>query len=223
VHVRELLSYPQLQEVLADQYRHGIRSAQRNYLDSAADEDAVTGALGQALTNEGTLFIDGVGRVRWETRYKKFRGRGGGAGEKRLGGDGVFEIRLHDEVGLESRKSLVFQAKNKKLRLKESGLRHQAEQIASLPGGGLVIYYSDEGYTAFEAGAVVNGTANPREDEPLAEFLADGFLKCTRGSFAYYYDAHREAIVLSTPDGDVVIRDLPLGIRVRTQLCVVLI
>lgn len=126
--ISEMLANDVVRGVLADHYRVSIAAAVRGYADSAADEDAVTGALGQALRGEGTIRLDGK-VVRWTTRYRKLRGRGRGAPEKMLGADGIFEVELEDDEGVRSRKSLPFQAKNNSPSYGDSHLRRQAKGL----------------------------------------------------------------------------------------------
>lgn len=203
-------------DILAAQYRSAIARAEEGYRRHVADEDAVTGGLGEAMRASGRVRLSDGSVVTWTTTYTKLRGRGANPPEKRMGADGVFEIELQDALGRISRKSVAFQAKKNGRRSPDKRLRAQADQLAQLPGGGLVVVYTLNGYFAGDAQAYAT-KQDLVPQRSLTDVLAGSFLACERGSSRYYYDAVREVIVVSTPQGDLEIRKIPIRHRIRTR------
>ena len=111
MHVEELLGSPAVREAIVGHYRRGVQAAVEGYPHARADEDTVTGALGQALLARGAFQAEDGRIVTWHTSYTRFGSSGRtDAAEPRYGADGVFEIQLTDEDGVTTRKSLLFQA-----------------------------------------------------------------------------------------------------------------
>src|SRR5262245_812344 len=134
---------------IGEQIHDAVRAAEKNYEAYSADEDAVTGALGGTFdrTVKGREVVNGT-RYRWRTRTTKLRGRGPRALEKETGADGLFEIEVQGAHGIiVARKSLPFQAKNASYG-NRAKLAEQAQKIAQLPGGGCIVHYSPDAYTA---------------------------------------------------------------------------
>lgn len=188
MHITELLSIPELRDALKRQYRDGISAAVQGYADSAADEDSVTGALGQALRGGGVVDIGAGKCVKWITRYRKLRGRGKNAPEKEWGADGLFEVETIDDSGILSRKTLPFQAKNNSPKYGNSDLIKQAKKIAAFPGGGIVVNYKPNGYVAVDARFVANRDDAGNHESPLADKLSEEFLLCKIGSPSYIFE-----------------------------------
>ena len=215
--ISEVLQNERIRRELSDHYRSGVAAAVHEYADSAADEDAVTGALGQALRLQGELTMPDGRIVRWFTRYRKLRGRGRKAPEEHLGADGLFEIEMEDEEGDRSRKSLPFQARNRAAGYGDSLLRGQAKRLNAFPGGGVVINYRPEGYVAVDARLVAEGGATRNSEVPLADALAEDFIGCRRGSTAYLFEPSVGGVLLVHGSFLMVRRWLPRH-RVRTTL-----
>ncbi len=216
MHVEELLAIPQAREVLGGHYRRGVAAAVEGYQHSRADEDSVTGALGQALLGRGAFQVPDGRVVTWNTSYTRFGSSKDGA-EPRYGADGIFEIQLTDDDGITTRKSLLFQAKKEAYTYGDARLRRQARQIASVPGGGVVIDYQPGKFVAMDAGAVARNDER-RAERDLAELLAEEFVACTRGSSAYSFDPEAETISVFTVNGRLIVRRLPIGHRIRTTV-----
>src|ERR1700689_1754658 len=98
---------------LREHYYTGVKAAEIGYEYNAADEDAVTGALGQALVTHGNRIVEVDGEVfGWRATHFKVGGRGKNAPERRLGADGIFQLEVRNRFGrLIRRKGLLFQAK----------------------------------------------------------------------------------------------------------------
>jgi hypothetical protein len=194
--ISELLQDEGIRRTLSDHFRSGVAAAVRGYADGSADEDAVTGALGQALRAQGELAMSDGRIVWWATRYRKLRGRGRIAPEKHLGADGLFEVEMEDEERDRSRKSLPFQARNAAVGYGDSLLRGQAKRLSAFPGGGVVINYRPEGYVAIDASLVAEGEATRNSEVPLADALAGDFIGGRRGSSAYLFEPSVGGVLL---------------------------
>lgn len=193
--ISDLLKDETLRRTLANHYHRGIEAAVEAYEDNAADEDAVTGALGQALRGQGAVVLnDKV--IGWKTSYRKLRGRGANAPEKHFGADGIFEVEVEDGDGLLSRKSLPFQAKNDVASYGKADLVDQAAKLTGFPGGGIVVNYRPDGYSAVDAKSVASKDVNRRDERPLAEVLSDEFLACKCGSTAYFFEPALKGVIL---------------------------
>src|SRR5260221_8457658 len=89
--------------------------------------------------------------------YRKIRGRGPNAPEKRYGADGVFQISVSDRHGrIVRQKALPFQSKMN-WRGKNAFLANQANHMEQELGGGLVIDFSQNGYKACPSQSLAAG------------------------------------------------------------------
>jgi hypothetical protein len=73
----------------------GVKAAEMRFKYNAADEDSLTGALGERLTEPTPIVIQsGNEAFEWRTEAYKIRGRGRSAVEHELGADGIFQLEL---------------------------------------------------------------------------------------------------------------------------------
>ena len=110
--LQELLPEDVISQI-REQYASGIKIAERLFEKNSADEDAVTGALGQELTRIGKIPVN-VGELLYEVEfdYQKLRGRGAKAPENFTGADGIFQISVFTCKGeVLFSKGLPFQSK----------------------------------------------------------------------------------------------------------------
>jgi hypothetical protein len=123
-------------EALQDRYAAGVSNAEALFDQHAADEDSVTGGLGQALAAREPMYFSGPGgQYRVNVSYRKLRGRGDGAPERFLGADGIFQIEVLGGSGDRIRtKGLPFQAK-KGWKGKDQALLNQAKKNGSFRSG----------------------------------------------------------------------------------------
>ena len=149
------------------------------------DEDVLTGHLGANLTTHARqVWVsegERTGYWTWSLKYRKFRGRGAGATEKKLGADGIFEVLLNDSGRVQS-KSMLFQSKM----AGPGGARQLAEQCAKLSTwreAAAVFSYATSGFEAMTLDAVLGARGDLRNAKglPLDEFLANVFVKCVVG------------------------------------------
>jgi hypothetical protein len=107
----DLLLPDGLKALIRDRYLAGVSDALAKYPFSAADEDSLTGALGNSISMpQAVVFGDGQRRYSYQVSYRKIRGRGPRAPEKQLGADGIFQIEVTDDHGRQT-KGLPFQSK----------------------------------------------------------------------------------------------------------------
>lgn len=128
---------PLVIETLRDRYLAAVADAQAGFADARADEDALTGALGQELSRRPELFVtDGLDQYVMRVDWKKLRGRGHNAPERLYGPDGIFQLKVVDESGrVLVKKGLPFQAKTN-WKGTNSRLAKQSEDINMCLGGG---------------------------------------------------------------------------------------
>src|SRR6267142_683462 len=135
---------------IARQYRRAAAEAVADFEGQRGDEDALTGALGSVLRSHanGSLTVNGKNYM-WRTTSRKLRGRGRGAPERRTGMDAMIELEVWDGDELKARKSLPLQSK-KTWRGTDPLLRDQAQKIADLAAGGIVIDFEPDKYWAVD-------------------------------------------------------------------------
>lgn len=144
-----------------------------------------------ANQEEDTLTGDYLGRLRtgintrddwsWKIKYHKFRGRGKGAYEKKVGADGIITIEIQKN-GIRETKSIIFQAKKK-------GNNQTTNQLSkmksTLPDGNMMIVFSPDGYF----GETGDGFTNDRNLKTrIGDYLADVFVECKNGQWGVEYD-----------------------------------
>jgi hypothetical protein len=184
----------------------GVADAEANFDDSFADEDSLTGALGQAIAHTHPVRIQ-IGDQEYIVRvhYRKVRGRGPRAPERPFGADGVFQIAVLNRDGRPVwRKGLPFQSKKNWMGA-DANVVTQARKMIETAGTGLVIDYSENGYTACPADIVVEREGRARELRqarqlrPLGQVLGNDFLECRIGREGLYFDSGTEAFEFEKP------------------------
>jgi hypothetical protein len=196
--VKDLLP-ESVRHLIRDRYLAGVADAEAQFEFNKADEDSLTGGLGQAISMAEPLAhrINGETYI-WQTYYRKIRGRGPSAPERTLGADGVFQIEVLDRQGkVLRRKGLPFQAK-KNWSGRDGKLVGQIGDMLREAGQGIAIDYSPRGYTACTAEDVV--TMDGRKSalqtagrmRPLGQILGNDFLDCTIGRPGLFYDEATE-------------------------------
>ncbi|HTV39470.1 MAG TPA: hypothetical protein VMF08_02770 [Candidatus Sulfotelmatobacter sp.] len=169
----------------------GVADAEAKFSFNEADEDAVTGALGQAIsTDKPVLFKGANGNYAYQITSAKVVGRGPNALEKRMGADAIFQVAVIKEKKTVFSKGLPFQAKMM------GGFRNkcaleQAEKLLQTSGTGIVVRYSSEGYCGMEAKEVVRqekaSQASPKpKPQKLATIFGNEFLRCRIGKIDLY-------------------------------------
>lgn len=198
--MKDLLPQAVLDEI-GRQYRSAVEMASHDFEDFAADEDSVTGALGQTMKNvvKGTITIGGR-EFGWSTTARKLRGRGANAPEKKIGADALVELEVWDTDGTMAGQKLVAIQTKTEWTGKDRLLPGQAKKLSKLSGGGIVVDFREGDYRAVEANVVARAKGDRRNvpDEkvrPFGDVLAGDFLECLVGSRDTYFDAEREILV----------------------------
>lgn len=206
--------------ILRDRYLAGVSDAEEAFDQHSADEDSLTGALGQSLVMKEPLTFDsGSDIYHVKIDYRKIRGRGPGAPEKRYGTDGFFQIAVMDAQGRAiRRKALPFQAKVN-WRTKDRTLANQAASMQQHIGSGLVVDYSSRGYRACSAGLVIEAQGSRRtldqknQMRSLGQILANDFLNCTIGTRDLFYDPNTEHFLTAEHDQHLITTFVERGRR----------
>jgi hypothetical protein len=202
--MRDLVPEPVLR-VIRDRYLAGTADAIAEFASNQADEDSLTGALGQAMSLSPISYRIRDQEFRLRIYYAKLRGRGRNAPEKRFGADGIFQIEVRDENGRVLRsKGLPFQAK-KNWSGTNRLLAHQAREMSRELGDGLVIDFRREGYAACSARIAIELEGNRKSIQrsgafrALGQILAHDFVDCTAGIQDLYYNPDTETFDRRTP------------------------
>jgi hypothetical protein len=191
---------PDVLRALRDRIKGGIADAEAKFHLNDADEDAVTGALGQAIsTAEPILFSSTDGDYALSIVSRKIRGRGLGAPEKHLGADGIFQIRVDIAGKTLFTKGLPFQCKMRG-GFSNQSVRKQATDLFRTAKTGVIIRYSEKGYS----GVDVRDMPKPsmpglREIQPpvssLASIFGEHFLNCEIGLRGLTFDREKDFAV----------------------------
>ena len=101
------LIYGLIEAHIAERAQH----AQEGWEGGSDDEDTLTGDLGATFRTPWSSPIRTNGDTwSWRMRYKKFRGHGPGAVEKKSGADGILQVEVTRGSEVQF-KGLLFQAK----------------------------------------------------------------------------------------------------------------
>jgi hypothetical protein len=204
--------------------RNRVQHAEDGWDAGSDEEDTLTGDLGSSIrTSAHTHFENGT-RWEWRISYKKFRGRGANAAEKRLGADGIVQVEVLPSAGTQIiiTKGILFQAK-KVSSASRRDLLGQLQLMEDLaPGGSAVFEYGPDGYRASDGDDILTLSAEtrsvPHAREPLSAYLADRFLPCLTGLRGMYYNANRDHLIIPV-GGDVIkIADLRLRHRIGIEI-----
>jgi hypothetical protein len=85
----------ELIDLIGDRIKAGVSDAEGKFGLNAKEEDALTGALGHAISTPRPMTLQSPqGTFVYEIRSFKLRGRGPEAPEKRLGADAIFQVAV---------------------------------------------------------------------------------------------------------------------------------
>jgi hypothetical protein len=186
---------------IRDRFYAGITAAELRFRFNSADEDALTGALAQALIEPETMLVrTEQGVFGWRATSHKLRGRGRGAPESRIGADGIFQLEVFNMEGeLILKKGLLFQSKVDWTGT-DQRLLGQARMLLLQSESSIVIDYTKDGYQAIPASEVVAAGGNRRQiatgsNKELSEVLGDEFVGCLVGDQGMFWDSERERLI----------------------------
>lgn len=186
-------------DIIRGHYALGVANAEAFYEQHSADEDSITGALGQALARaEPIRYQQGFDEFQISVTYKKIRGRGRGAPERIYGADGIFQLSVKDKDGRVALiKGLPFQSK-KGWTGRNNELFNQATKMEESFPGGIVIDFGPSGYKACRAKDVISSQGNRRVADrhtlvkSLEQALSYDFINCHIGRRGLFYDSDNE-------------------------------
>lgn len=192
---------PHVIEEIRAHYALGIANAEAFYDEHSADEDAVTGALGQALARaEPFLIQKKFDEYLIHISYRKIRGRGPNAPERLLGIDGIFQLSVKNIEGdIAAVKGLPFQSK-KNWKGVNKELLGQVVKMEHASPGGIVIDFSSSGYKACTTADVIasNGSRTVADRhhsiKSLQQILCYDFLDCRVGRRGLFFDPKIETL-----------------------------
>ena len=198
-------------------------SAQSAWSAANEEEDTLTGDFcGRLRTEPRRISVNRRQQWEWSIRYKKFRGRGPKAFEKRSGADGIIVVEVKPTANGETLyKSLLFQAKKGDLQINSDVLEQVRKMERIAHGSSAVFEYRKDGYRAVPGTFFLERKSDRRDlvrrnENPLGSFLSDDFLPCNSGIRGMYYDAVRERLLVPTPRNGV--RAMRLELRHRLTI-----
>lgn len=197
--MRDLLPEAVLQS-LREHYYAAVMAAEIGYDRNAENENAVTGALGQALFTPDIRIIQVNGQVYgWRAFHEVLSSQGRGTAEREFGADGVFQLELLDRFRtVVRRKALLFQAK-KNWNGANKRLLKQAEQMVAYTPSAIVVDYRHAGFSAVGALDVIKAGGNRRHIPParnkrLGEILGDDFVWCRIGDVGVFWNPETQTL-----------------------------
>lgn len=188
-----------IMSLIRDRYLAGVADAEAQFELSRADEDSLTGALGQSISS-GAAWTYSSGQQSFEVQisYRKIRGRGKGAPEKIYGTDGLFQIIVYDETdAMVFVKGLPFQAKTEWKGV-DRRLSDQAGRMVRSTHTGLIVNYKKDKFdacaakTAVEAEGSIELAEKAGSVKSLGQLLGNDFLDCKIGAEGLFFDPETE-------------------------------
>jgi hypothetical protein len=191
----------QVSESIREYITRVVAQAESGYTSAQEKEDAVTGALGEALRTKEDQLVNVTdsqlpGVWRWSIGYSNLGSGAADSTESIVGADGVLEIRVGN-AEIDQQKCAVFQAKNG--RRKDARLLSQCIKMSTWREASFVLCYSSAGYFAYELDEVLytNGTlakSKVGDGVSLASWIVDWFVACRNGHRELYYDKTRRRL-----------------------------
>ena len=113
---------------------------------SEVDEDVITGGFFSRLGKD--QIYDDENNMRWKIEWRKF-GNSGENAEKKIGADGIIQIRIVDKNNKDLfKKGLLFQAKKGN---NKQGIKDQMEKMRGFGEKySSIVHYSEDGVYAYE-------------------------------------------------------------------------
>lgn len=189
----------QVTDSIRDYVTRAVAQAESGYTSAQEKEDAVTGALGEALRTKEDQLVNVTdsqvpGIWRWSISYANLGSGAIGSTESVVGADGVLEIRV-GAAELDQQKCSLFQAKN--TRRKDAKLLSQCIKMSTWREASFVLSYSSAGYFAYQLDEVLSNKgslAKAANGVPLASWIVDWFVGCRNGHTELFYDKTRRRL-----------------------------
>jgi hypothetical protein len=180
------------------------------FLSANEEEDTLTGDLGATLRikNQKVFVkasqIEVPGEWTWSIDYHKFRGRGPGATENKLGADGLFELTLTIGARVE-KKSILFQSK---VDWKDdSNLIKEAIKLTTWREAAFILNFTQTEFEAIDLDTIIASRGKKPQKMtsiPLDRFIGRNFLDCLVGDIDLRYDAVSRKLVWRATSGQIV-------------------
>lgn len=193
------------------------------YFSANEEEDALTGDLGATLRIKNQkVFVPNKqevsGEWTWGIDYHKFRGRGPGATENKLGADGLFELTLKVGNRIE-KKSLLFQSKINWL--DDVNLIKEAIKLTTWREASFILNFTASEFEAIDLDSIIASRGKRNEKIrviSLDKFIGTTFLDCIVGDVDLKYDAVARRIIWRTTSGQIVATKFSIPQRISIQI-----
>ena len=180
--------------------RHAEITAIADFPQTSKDEDTIVESFGSRIrcrekaVEVGSNVQERPGTWRWSISHTRFRGRGPGALEKKIGADVIVQmnVSVRNRAHLGS-KSLLVQAK--KNWTSDARLFEQAARLLTWREAASVINLTAKRFEAFNIDDVIAAKGKrPSSYELLSDYLLKEFVSGELGDETLRYDAHRESL-----------------------------
>ncbi|MDR6563197.1 MULTISPECIES: J domain-containing protein [unclassified Arcicella] len=195
------------------------------YNSANEEEDTLTGDLGATLRikNQKVFVEKGQkelpGYWKWSIDYHKFRGRGPGATENKLGADGIFELKLIVGTQVE-KKSLMFQSKIN-LTNNDPKLINETIKLTTWREASFILNFTSTEFEAIDLDSII-ATRGRRTNNmnviPLDKFIGHNFLDCIVGDVDLKYDAISRKLTWRTTSGQFVATKFSIPQRISINI-----
>lgn len=198
--------------------------ALEGFLSANEEEDTLTGDLGATLRikNQKVFVqnsqIEKPGEWTWGIDYHKFRGRGPGATENKLGADGVFELTLKIGTRVE-KKSLLFQSKIDWI--DDPNLIKETIKLTTWREAAFILNFTSKDFEAIDLDSVIASRgkrSNSLIITPLDKYIGTTFLDCIVGDVDLKYDAVLRKLIWRTITGQIVATKFSIPHRIALQI-----
>ena len=168
-----------------------------DFPQTSKDEDTIVESFGSKLRCRQRVvevsssnIYERRGQWKWSISHTRFRGRGPGAVEKKIGADVIIELNLHDATRY-LRKSILIQAK--KNWATDGKLFEQAARLITWREAASVINLTSIRFEAFSIDDVIHwGGKRPHSFAHLSEFLTSRFVSGELGDDSIEYHPRYE-------------------------------
>ncbi|MCF0055386.1 hypothetical protein [Dyadobacter sp. CY356] len=209
-----------IQKHLTEKYTLALEG----FLSASEEEDALTGDLGATLRikNQKVFVqnsqIEKPGEWTWSINYHKFRGRGPGATENKLGADGILELTLKIGSRVE-KKSLMFQSKINWT--DDPNLIKETIKLTTWREAAFILNFTSKEFEAIDIDSVIASRGkrnNTLITTPLDKYIGTTFLDCIVGDVDLKYDAVSRKLIWRTTTGQVVATKFSIPHKIAIQI-----
>jgi DnaJ-domain-containing protein 1 len=182
---------------IGDRIRHAELASIADFPQTSKDEDSIVESFGSRVRcRQRTVEVstsnvyERRGEWKWSISHTRFRGRGRGALEKRVGADVIIELNVHDAYR-HRRKSLLIQAK--KNWITDARVFEQAARLITWREAASVVNLTSKRFEGFNIDDVIKGRGKrPGSFVQLSDFLISQFVAGELGDDSIEYDPRHE-------------------------------